>query len=329
MRILLIKTSSLGDVIHTLPAVTDAMRAIPGIRFDWVVEEALQEIPRWHPAVERVIPVALRRWRKHLLQAVQSGEWKSFKNNLKMQTYEQVLDSQGLIKSAWLASQAKGSRAGYDKRSAREPLASWFYQRTYFVDQNKHAITRQRELFAQALGYSKPDSAPDSGLNLSWVPDIVNPYIVLLHGTTWSSKEWPEQNWAELAKLANKDGYEVKVAWGNQVEKERADRIANASGAVVLGKLSLSEMALVLIKASRVIGVDSGLAHMAAALGVNSVTLYGATDSRKTGAIGIRQQNLVGHAECAPCLKRQCAQGKQLCWDRLRPKMVWEKCNGK
>jgi heptosyltransferase-1 len=129
MHVLLIKTSSMGDVIHALPALTDAMRAIPGIRFDWVVEEAFQEIPAWHPAVDRVIPVALRRWRKKPLKALISGEWRRFKRALRERQYDLVLDSQGLMKSAWLAQKARGPRAGFDKKSAREPLASWFYQK--------------------------------------------------------------------------------------------------------------------------------------------------------------------------------------------------------
>ncbi len=331
MRVLLIKTSSLGDVIHALPAISDAMHAIIGIRFDWVVEETFQEIPSWHPAVERVIPVALRRWRNNPLQAIRSGEWRDFKNALCNQSYDLVLDSQGLLKSAWLASKAKGLLAGYDKHSAREPLATWFYQQTYAVAQDQHAITRQRELFAQALSYNKPDSAPDSGLNLSWVPDIVHPYIVLLHGTTWPSKEWPEQNWIDLAKLVKNYGYEVKVAWGNNLEKERAERIAEASGAMVLDSLPLGKMAEELAKASYTIGVDSGLAHMAAAIGIPSISLYGPTNANRTGALGPRQINLQGNAQCVPCFNKKCMvemnNGNQPCWITLDANRVWKELN--
>ena len=102
MRVLLVKTSSLGDVIHTLPALTDAQRAIPGIQFDWVVEEGFAEIPAWHPAVAQVIPVAIRRWRKHPLQTLRSGEWRRFKARLRETHYDLVIDAQGLLKSAWL-----------------------------------------------------------------------------------------------------------------------------------------------------------------------------------------------------------------------------------
>ncbi len=327
MRVLLIKTSSMGDVIHALPALTDAMRALPGIRFDWVVEEAFQEIPAWHPAVDRVIPVALRRWRKHPLKAIFSGEWKRFKQALREEHYDLILDSQGLLKSAWLASKAKGLHVGFDKASAREPLASQFYKQVVTVGREKHAIIRQREFFAQALAYPVPSCPPDSGFSQKWHPDEQQPYIVLLHGTSWSSKEWPEENWVELAKLAAGSGYRVKLAWGSAEEKHRAERIAKASGGTVLGCLDLGGMLRELSAASRVIGVDSGLAHLAAALAVPAMTLYGASDSEKTGAIGIRQKNLIGSAACAPCLQRSCRHldeaGHPQCWKNVDPQRVW------
>ncbi|RMS39539.1 Lipopolysaccharide heptosyltransferase I, partial [Pseudomonas coronafaciens pv. garcae] len=123
LRVLLIKTSSLGDVIHALPALTDAARALPGIRFDWVVEEGFAEIPGWHPAVDTVIPVAIRRWRKNLWQTVRSGEWRRFKQRVREQRYDLVIDAQGLFKSAWLTRYVDAPVAGLDRDSAREPLA--------------------------------------------------------------------------------------------------------------------------------------------------------------------------------------------------------------
>ena len=129
MRVLLIKTSSLGDVIHALPALTDAARAIPGIKFDWVVEEGFAEIPTWHPAVGKVIPVAIRRWRKNLWQTIKSGEWRRFKQSVRSTKYDLVIDAQGLFKSALPAMLAHGPRAGLDRASAREPLSALLYQR--------------------------------------------------------------------------------------------------------------------------------------------------------------------------------------------------------
>jgi heptosyltransferase-1 len=323
MRVLLIKTSSMGDVIHALPALTDAMRALPGIRFDWVVEEAFQEIPAWHPAVDRVIPVALRRWRKHPLKAIFSGEWTRFKQALRKEHYDLVLDSQGLMKSAWLASKAKGPRVGYDKDSAREPLASGFYQKKFFVDPDQHAITRQRALFGAALGYTVPASEPDSTLSIKWEPDREHPYVFFLHGTSWPSKEWPEENWIELAKLADADGYQVKLTWGNERERARAERIAAACDAVVLPRMGLREIAQELAGANRVVGVDSGFAHLAATIGLPAITLYGATDPIKTGVSGRKQTILVGKGICVPCMVKICRQPRQECWDSVDAKKIW------
>mgnify|MGYP003604329080 FL=1 len=165
MRVLLIKTSSLGDVIHTLPALTDAARAIPGIQFDWVVEEGFAEIPTWHPAVAQVIPVALRRWRKNLLQTWKSGEWAAFKQRLREGRYDLVIDAQGLLHSALLTRYVDAPVAGLDRASAREPLASRCYDRPCAVAWGQHAVERVRQLFAQALGYSLPQSVGDYGLD--------------------------------------------------------------------------------------------------------------------------------------------------------------------
>ena len=330
MRVLLIKTSSMGDVIHALPALTDAMRAIPGIRFDWVVEEAFQEIPAWHPAVDRVIPVALRRWRKSPLKAIFSGEWKLFIQALRKEHYDLILDSQGLIKSAWLASKAKGPRVGYDKDSAREPLASGFYQKKFFVDPDQHAITRQRALFGAALGYTVPASEPDSALSIKWEPDREHPYVFFLHGTSWPSKEWPEENWIELAKLANADGYQVKLTWGNERERARAERIAAACDAIVLPRMGLREIAQELAGANRVVGVDSGFAHLAAALSVLTVVLHGATEFDRTGCKGCLVVKAKAELACSPCFRRLCWRKKEnqyLCMRLIHPVRVWRRGN--
>jgi heptosyltransferase-1 len=327
MHVLLIKTSSMGDVIHALPALTDAMHAIPNIRFDWVVEEAFQEIPAWHPAVDRVIPVALRRWRRHPLQALGSGEWKMFVRVLRERKYDLVLDSQGLLKSAWLARKARGVCAGFDWGSIREPIASWFYQRNYSVPKEGHAIARQRELFAGALSYEMPKEAPRGGLQFSWLPREDRKQIIFFPGTSWPSKEWPEADWKRLLQLTTGAGYQVVIAWGSNAEREKAKRLATAGGAV-LPKMSISDLAKEISLARGVIGVDSGLAHLAAVIGVPGVTLYGATDPQKTGAIGERQKNLQGEAGCSPCLMRVCRHvnesGQQICWQPISPDIVFK-----
>ncbi|ARU90062.1 lipopolysaccharide heptosyltransferase I [Pseudomonas sp. M30-35] len=294
MRVLLIKTSSLGDVIHTLPALTDAARAIPGIQFDWVVEEGFAEIPTWHPAVAQVIPVAIRRWRKNLLQTLKNGEWSRFKARLRETSYDLVIDAQGLLKSALLTRYVDAPIAGLDRDSAREPIASRFYDRRYSVPRDQHALERVRQLFAQALGYSLPGGMGDYGLDrVAMAGEQGTPYLLFLHGTTWPSKHWPEANWRELAELMSLQGWAVRLPWGNADEKARAERIVSGlPDAQVLPRLNLVAVAKVIAGAQACVAVDTGLGHLAAALDVPSISLYGPTLPGRVGAYGRSQVHL-------------------------------------
>ena len=330
LKVLIVKTSSLGDVIHTLPAVTDAVAVQPDIHFDWVVEEAFAEVPAWHPAVERVIPVALRRWRRGWRQAWNSGEVGHFRRELAATPYDLVLDAQGLIKSSGLALLANGRRAGFDCRSAREPLAALGYRCRIRVAREMHAVERVRRLFAGALGYTVPDTFPDYGIVPPAYQTSGSPYLLFLHGTTWITKQWPQAYWIELARLASAAGYEVRLPWGNPQERARAKEIIDAAG---VGKLlpasGLSALAAELAGAAGVVGVDSGLAHLAAALATPAVTLYGPTRTELTGAVGRRQVNLKAEFPCAPCMRRACdysgeREVEPACFVSLPPARVWE-----
>ncbi|PZP25180.1 lipopolysaccharide heptosyltransferase I [Pseudomonas kuykendallii] len=294
MRVLLIKTSSLGDVIHTLPALTDAARAIPGIRFDWVVEEGFAEIPAWHPAVAQVIPVAIRRWRKHPLQIWKSGEWRRFKARLRETRYDLVIDAQGLLKSAWLTRYVKAPVAGLDRDSAREPIAARFYDRRYAVAREQHALQRTRALFAEALDYPLPTGIGDYGLDRAQLADPAGePYVLFLHGTTWASKHWPEADWRALAERIAERGWAIRLPWGNPTEKARAERIAAGLEKVaVLPKLNLAGVAKVIAGARACVAVDTGLGHLAAALDVPCISLYGPTRPYRVGAYGRSQVHL-------------------------------------
>jgi len=306
-RVLVVKTSSLGDVIHSLPALTDAARAIPDIQFDWVVEKSFAEVPSWHPAVDRVIPVSVRRWRKHPVQAWRSGEWAEFKQQVGRYSYDAVIDAQGLLKSAWLTRYAIGVRYGLDKASAREPAAAHFCDRPIHVAKKQHAVERVRQLFAKALGYSI-DGQLDKVLgeyNLSFQSERQNS-VVLLHGTTWASKHWPERSWVELSRLLLEAGYQVKLPWGNEDEKARAKRIAGESTAEVLPKMSLSELATLLSASAGCVSVDTGLGHLAAAVDTPTLALFGPTNSALTGFYGKNQQILQSAFHCAPCMLREC-----------------------
>ncbi|CRN06494.1 Lipopolysaccharide heptosyltransferase 1 [Pseudomonas sp. URMO17WK12:I11] len=338
MRVLIIKTSSLGDVIHTLPALTDAAHAIPGIRFDWVVEEGFAEIPSWHPAVDQVIPVAIRRWRKHLWQTVRSGEWKAFKQRLRERQYDLVIDAQGLVKSAWLTRYVKAPVAGLDRYSAREGWASRFYDRRLSVAVGQHAVERVRQLFAMALAYDLPEGIGRYGLDLEHLQlPPAAPYVVFLHGTTWTTKHWPEAYWRELAERMGRRRLEVRLPWGNPAEKARAERIAQGlNHCQVLPKLNLAGVARVLAAAKACVAVDTGLGHLAAALDVPTLSLFGPTNPGLTGAYGRTQIHQASDWPCAPCLQKKCTYKPSaedlrrydlnrewpLCFTRLNPEHV-------
>ena len=313
MRILLIKTSSMGDVIHALPALTDAWRAVPALRCDWVVEEGFQQIPGWHPAVDNVLPVAIRRWRKQPLTAWRSGEWRAFKTQLQATRYDAVIDAQGLLKSAWLTRLAQGPRFGFDRKSAREPLSVFAYDRQLAVAKNQHAVTRVRQLLAQSLGYALDPLALDYGIRDTLASghhiaasDAPARTVILLHSTTWPTKHWPEAYWTSLARLLSAQGFQPLLPWGNPLEQQRAERIATAGGGKVLPALSLRELAVLMTESSGCVAVDTGLAHLAAALAVPTVTLFGPTDPALTGTFGRHQAQLQSGFHCAPCLSKQC-----------------------
>lgn len=310
MKVLLIKTSSMGDVFHTLPAVQDAFQHYPDIEFHWVVEEGFRDIPTWHPAVTQVIPMAWRRWRKNLKDKTVRAEMKRFYQTLRHQEYDLVLDAQGLLKSAVITRLARGPRYGLDKHSARESFAALAYQYPLPVAKGTHAIERVRSLFAQALNYTVPSELNYGVDKARWDrPEISGDYWVFLHGTTWITKLWPQAYWKELAEKVTAQGSSVVLAWGNDEEKARAERIAEGvSGAIVLPKMGLNALNAWLAHASAVVGVDTGLSHVVASLSVPAVAIYGATDASLTGVSGPQVEVMVSNRSCAPCLSKQCIQ---------------------
>lgn len=330
MRVLLVKLSSLGDVVHALPAVTDAARAHAGLEVHWVVEEGYQAIPALHPAVTRVIPVAIRRWRHRLRGA--GGEILASIRQLRLSSYDRVVDSQGLIKSSIVARIGRGPLAGFDRHSAREPLAACAYGSRITVPRRQHAINRQRALFAGALGYAQPGGAIDYGIRRDRAGAAG---LVLAHGTTWHNKRWPEHFWADIANRALRAGERVTLPWGGAEEFERAGRIAaSAPGAEVADRLDLRGIIELLGASGAVVSVDSGIGHLAAALGVPTVALYGPTDATLTGCRGASVANLSADFACAPCLQRRCGyRGDAVivdaqriappCFSRITPDAVW------
>lgn len=297
MRVLIVKTSSMGDVLHTLPSLTDAKNALPDIQFDWVVEESFSQIPSWHSSVARVIPVAIRRWRKSWFHKQTRKERAAFISQLQERHYDAVIDAQGLIKSALLITRkAKGIKHGQDRRSAREPLASWFYDVKHYIPKDQHAVERTRQLFALSLGYPTPTQQGDYAIAERFVTtpfDSPNEYLVFLHATTRDEKYWPEQRWRELIALLVDTGLKIKLPWGAPHEHERAIRLAKGFQHVeVLPKLSLAEIAGVLAGAKAVVSVDTGLSHLTAALDRPNITLFGPTDPGLVGGYGKNQNQI-------------------------------------
>ncbi|MEO7402468.1 MAG: lipopolysaccharide heptosyltransferase I [Burkholderiales bacterium] len=282
--VLLVKTSSLGDVIHNMPAVTDLRAHFPEARIDWVVEEAYAPLVRLHPAIDRIVPVAIRRWRKSLFAAVTWREVKAVRAVLAQRRYDAIIDTQGLVKSAIVARLAPGRRYGLDQASAREPLAARLYDERIPVSRQLHATARSRALVAAALGYTV-EGPLDYGLSVA--PATGGGDVILLHGTARPEKEWPEAHWAELARSLTRAGEVVTLLRGTAVEAARSDRIAAANvGAGVAKHMDLEALARVIASARAVVGVDTGLLHLAAALKVPTIAIFGATDPALTGPVG-------------------------------------------
>lgn len=314
----MVKLSSLGDVVHTLPALSDAVRVRPDIRFDWVIEEAFTELPALHCAVDQVIPVAIRRWRKNLLSDFPGPEWRRVRQRLRAKRYDAVIDAQGLLKSSFVAWQIDAPRFGFDKHSARERLAAFAYHHRISVPRSQHAITRTRQLFAHALDYPVPVTVADFGVRQKFQVARTQgkKRLVFCHGSARAEKLWPLENWVALTQRATAAGYVVTLPWGTEEEKLRARKIAERSDSAqvsVLPRLGLSAMAGELVAATAFVAVDTGLGHLGAALAVPGVSLYGPTDVTLVGTYGHKQHH-----------ERSLHAGSHGSMHSIKPEQVWE-----
>lgn len=336
MRILVVKLTSMGDVLHLIPALQDLSLAQADIIIDWMVEDSFAEIPAWHPNVRRVIKVSTRSWRRLHWAKVWPNikEFFSFIRNLRSKKYDVIVDAQGLMKSALLARLAKpnkgGYYAGYSGDSIKESPAAWLYSKKISVARDQHAVQRLRQLFATCFDYRLNVDDFSYGIDVRHPERTNPPTIMLLHGTTWASKHLPDAIWRELADLISNDGYKIKLCWGNEQERLRAEWIAQQRSDVsVLDKSSLNTLALELKQASGAIAVDTGLGHMAAALEVPCVSVYGSTNSALTGTLGKNQNQLQSDYPCSPCLLKQCDKlTTQItlppCYQRLDAATIWQ-----
>jgi len=294
-RILFVKTSSLGDVVHNCPAVSDAARAFPGAAIDWIVEEPFAGIAAMHRSVRRVIPVAVRRWRSSLWKPSVWSEVGAWRKALRAERYDAVVDTQSLVKSALISKLALGRKHGMDRASARESLASAFYDVRHAVPRGLHAVERNRLLAAGALGFSLSDSI-DYGLQVP--ASQKSGYVVLLTMTSRADKLWPEERWIELGRGLRAPAI---LPWGSEPERARAQRIAQEIGATALPKsLDLSELARLFVNARGVVGLDTGLTHLAAALGVPALGIYCGSDPALTGLYGAPHAKNAGGLGRAP-----------------------------
>lgn len=311
MRVLLVKTSSMGDVVHTLPALSDMLQQRPGLEVDWLVEAPFAAIPQLHPGVRRVLPMAWRKWRKTLWQARTRRAMAELRAELQRDPYELVLDLQGLLKSALWARVAHGPLAGYDRDSIREPLAALFYARKAAVPKTMHAVERSRRLAAAHLGYTMPATRPDFGLvapQPTWAPKV--PYAVLIPNASRREKLWPERRWVAVGQRLKSKGWLPVVMWGSPDEQTLAERIAAGCDGDVPRFLKVADVAGLLAGADHVVGLDTGFTHLAAALGRPTLGIYcdhepglaGITGSGRVQSIGGKgqvpsQQDVMGLLE--------------------------------
>jgi heptosyltransferase I len=294
-EILFIKTSSMGDVLHHMPAVTDARRHFPQARITWVVDELYAPLAALHPGVDEIVPIAVRRWRMRLLELPTWNEVREATAKLRARHYDAVIDTQGLVRTALMTKLIGGASHGYDADSIREPFAARFYDRTYSVSWDLHVIARNRTLTGLALDY-EPEGEPDYGFDRYYFkPDAAAPYAILFHATAKTNKEWPEDRWIEIGKSLAARGLEVVLPWGSDTERERSERIAaQVPNARVPERRPIIEVGKLIAGAQLVVGVDTGFLHIAAALGIPVVAVFTIVKSHTAVPMGPGKVELAG-----------------------------------
>lgn len=340
MKILVVKLSSLGDILHTFPAISDLRRKFPDAEIHWLVEPTFAEVVGWHSAINKVISVPLRAYKKKWWRI--TSLLNGLRKKLQAEKYDVVIDLQGLLKSTLMAKLAGAPIYGFHAENARESQAAWFYQKTAKALEGVHVIEKNQQLVAQIFSMDMPkivDYGLDpfhqqllkSELSTPLKEITKEPFIVLLHGTTWNSKYWPESSWAELIKLFAQQGKHCLLPWGNEDELQRANRLKIVGGeyAQILPKLSLTELMNVLIRARAFVSVESGIGHLAAALGIHGVMLHGPTSPNYSGILGKHCQHLTSGVNCSPCFKRDCPILNEMnvppCQQAITPQQVLSK----
>jgi heptosyltransferase I len=300
LNILIVKLSSLGDVVHTLPAVQDIRRALPHAHIDWVVEPGFAPLVARCEGVRRVIPCAMRLWRKHWMRASTRAAWQAFNAELDQVKYDAVIDCQGLTKSAIVARCAQLSKTG--KRyalanktdgSSYEAPTRWLTDVAIAIPPRTPAVQRTRMLCAQALGYAAPQDAARFGLLAQLnIAQAAIKTVAFIHGTSRTDKCWSELHWVQLGKRLLAQGLHIALLHGNDEEEQRSQRIVQAlgTGAQVWPRMPLDALTDQLALCAGAIGVDSGLAHIAVALDLPHVQIYNFDTAWRTGPINLPRQ---------------------------------------
>lgn len=290
----------MGDIIHTLPAITDASSIFPHILFDWVIEETFSEIPTWHPFIHKVIPIKLRFWKKKWYKL---STWKTYSEYIKQlnnNKYDIIIDAQGLLKTSVLFTNqiTHGIKHGMDFISAKEPMSCWFYHKKHYINKNQHAIERVRQLFSYSLQYTLPTNLGKYNIAQNFNSKIqshdINPYLIFFHATTQSNKHWPESHWYILINHAIKMGYRVKLPFWTSNEELRVRKLQRfCTQIIILPNFTLHQISNQIINSEAVISVDTGLSHLAAALNCPNLTLYGPTNPKLIGTYGYQNQIII------------------------------------
>ena len=292
MRVLVVKTSSMGDLVHTLPALTDASKAIGEIRFDWICEPAFADIPHWHPAIRDVFQIPLRMWKGKIHHLLLSNELANYKKKLSGDRYDAIIDAQGLLKSAYFVTRfTRGPKHGFDWHSSRESFASVAYDFRHRIDRSNHAISRIRELFAKSLGYPIPDSFPDASIDLMRSTEKTD-RLVLITRASRQAKCWQSVDWRRVIECALPQFSEVVLPAGSDAEFEAVASMCKGLPVRILNQLPLKDVAFEISGARAAVSVDTGLAHVADALGTPILALYGPTKPGLVGPVGERSRTI-------------------------------------
>jgi heptosyltransferase-1 len=327
MRVLIVKTSALGDVVHTLPVLSYLHEIAPGIEIDWVVEEANREVLEGNPLIRTVHRVRTRAWRRELSSLRTWREMAAVKRSLREARYDIVFDLQGNLKSGlitWLS--GCGRRYGFDRDDVRESLNLFFTNNQVPLRrQDNHVSCRALRVVSVPFGkdyttmrlatdiHTSPEDDAEATALLSTLADGL---VFVFHiGTTWKTKLWFDEGWVKLGKLVQERFHDATIlfSWGNEAERSSAERIASGIGGNVrlLPRLSLKGFCAILKKVDLLVGGDTGPVHLAAAVGTPTASFYRATDAKRNGPRGEHHFLLQSPLHCRACLRKECDRDRQ------------------